>query len=194
MKVTVQDYKDESGEVFCYERYKALIPVAGIEHERSKIGCEACHKYGKNLACPPYSPDFAEYAENATHAMVVCIRMPQEYFKNETAEEAYRKCFRMARAILVEELRSYRTRGHLIAGSGFCLACEVCAAEEGSDSCVRPNEKIYSLESLGVNLIKLIRECFELNLEWSATDHAADFVCAVGAAFTSDTVGTSSVS
>lgn len=191
VNVSVKEYEHENGDIFCYERYEAVIPVGGIERETSKIGCQACHKYGKNLACPPHSPYFDEYVGDASQAMVICIRMPQDYFKDQIQENGDRRCFRTARAILVEDLLRYRTRGYLVAGSGFCLACEVCAVEEASDKCVMPNKRIYSLESLGVNLVKLLKECLGLDLEWSATDHAADFVCAVGAVFTNDPKGVS---
>ena len=109
--------------------------------------------------------------------------MSQEYFRNVTQEKIYRECFRKARSILVEELLSYRKQGCLVAGAGFCLACDVCAVEKGSDNCKKPDKKIYSLESLGVNLIALTKRCFGFDLEWSVNDHAADFVCSLGAIF-----------
>ena len=46
-----------------------------------------------------------------------------------------------------------------------------------------PKQKIYSLESLGVNLITLTKMCFDFDLEWSANEHAADFICSIGAIF-----------
>ena len=76
-----------------------------------------------------------------------------------------------------------RKRGYLVAGSGFCLACDVCAVEDSTDDCKKPNKKIYSLESLGVNLTALTEQCFGFDLEWSANDHTSDFVCSLGAVF-----------
>lgn len=183
-QVMVKEYRDTSGETLFYERYETIIPISSFDHAQEyKIACEACHKFGKNFACPPYSPYLPKYLDTQNYAKVLCIRMPQEYFRDVIQEKIYRECFRKARSILVDELLSYRSQGYLIAGSGFCLACEVCAVEEGFDSCKKPNKKIYSLESLGVNLIALTKRCFEFDLEWSSNDYATDFVCSIGAIF-----------
>jgi predicted metal-binding protein len=183
-QVTVKEYQNVSGMTLYYERYEAVIPVSSFDHAKKyKIACEACHKFGKNFACPPHSPYLPEYLNGQSHAKVVCIRMPQEYFIDVIQEKNYRECFRTARGLLVEELVNHRKQGYLIAGSGFCLACDVCAVEEGSDRCKKPNEKIYSLESLGVNLTALTRRCFGFDLEWSANDRLSDFVCSLGAVF-----------
>lgn len=186
-QVTVREYNDASGATLYYERYEAILPISSFDHaEKYKIACEACHKFGKNFACPPYSPYFLEYLDAQNYAKVLCIRMPQEYFRNEIQEKIYRKCFRKARSILVEELLSYRKQGYLVAGSGFCLACDICTVEEGADSCKKPNKKIYSLESLGVNLTTLTKSCFGFDLEWSANEQTSDFVCSLGAVFLND--------
>jgi predicted metal-binding protein len=183
-QVTVKEYKDASGAILFYERYETIIPISSLDHAKKyKIACEACHKFGKNFACPPYSPYLLEYLDRQNYVRVLCIRMPQEYFRDVTQEKIYRECFRKARSILVDELLNYRKQGYLIAGSGFCLACDLCAVEEGSNHCKKPDKKIYSLESLGVNLTALTKQCFEFELEWSANDHAADFVCSIGAIF-----------
>jgi len=182
--VTVEEFKSGEGETLYYERFETIVPVSVLDHaKKNKIACEACHKFGKNLACPPHSPYFSEYLEGQIFAKVLCIRMPQEYFKNEIQEKIYRKCFRTARGILVEELLHSREKGYQVAGSGFCLACEVCAVEEGSDNCKKAKKKIYSLESLGVNLTTITQKCFGFDLEWSASEQATEFVCALGAVF-----------
>jgi len=183
-QVTVKEYEEASGTTLYYERYEAIIPISSFDHAKKyKIACEACHTFGKNFSCPPYSPYFLEFLDAQNYAKVLCISMSQEYFRDVIQEKIYVECFRKARSILVEELLSYRKQGYLVAGVGFCLACDVCAVEEGSDNCKKPDEKIYSLESLGVNLTALIKQCFGFDLEWSVNNHTADFVCSVGAIF-----------
>lgn len=182
--VAVREHVNPSGATLHYERYETVIPLSAMDYDRKyKVACEACHNFGKNLACPPYSPNLREHITTETYAKVLCIRMPQEYFRDVIQENMYRQCFRTARGILVEELLQYRRKGYAIAGSGYCLACDVCAVAEGSDICKKPDKKIYSLESLGVNLTQLTKVCFDFDLEWSAHDHAADFVCSIGAIF-----------
>ena len=165
-KVTIQEYEQTTGETLLYEKYEKIIPVSALDHApENKIACEACHKFGRNFACPPHSPDFLDYIDRQQYAKIICIRMPQEYFSSVIQEEIYSQCFENARSILVEELLRYRKQGFLVAGSGFCLACEACAIEEGAEKCKKPNKRIYSLESLGVNLSTITQKCFGFNLE-----------------------------
>ncbi|MEW5803645.1 MAG: DUF2284 domain-containing protein [bacterium] len=180
--VDVIEHVDATGSMLLYERYEGIVTLADINHgDRYKVPCEGCPKYGKNLSCPPYSPSFLHYIQGAHAARVICLRVPTGYF--EFIEERYRSCFRMARDLLVNDLLKQREAGYLVAGSGACSACKVCAVEEGDQSCKKPMERIYSLESLGVNVISLVKRCFDIDLAWSGTDYIADFVSAVGAVF-----------
>lgn len=179
----VEDVSD-SGSTIYYERYESLVPVADFDFgEKYKLACEGCPRYGKNLSCPPHSPTFDHYINGARIAKVLCLRLPTVYFDHLIAEERYRSCFRRARSVLVRELLKHREEGYVVAGSGACLVCEQCVVETGDEHCKRPKEKIYSLESLGVNVIALVNTSFHIDLEWSADEQTADFVCAVGAVF-----------
>ncbi|MGO8944160.1 MAG: DUF2284 domain-containing protein [Syntrophobacteraceae bacterium] len=171
---------------FFYERYATeLIFSDFVQDNNYKTACESCQKYGKNLACPPFSPTFEDYLGEFEKARIICIRLPQEYFNHIAPEERYRVCFRKARKLLSDELFQFRRQGNKIAGSGPCLACEECIIAEGIQICKKPKERIYSLESLGVNLISLAGEHLNIDLEWSSGANFADFVCAIGAAFLS---------
>ncbi len=98
-------------------------------------------------------------------------------------EEKYRFCFRKAKKLLETELLDHRKKGRAVAGAGPCLACEECAAEADGGRCGKPAKRIYSLESLGVNITGLAKRCFNIDLEWSCKETFADFVCALGAVF-----------
>lgn len=45
------------------------------------------------------------------------------------------------------------------------------------------DERIYSLESLGVNVVALVNKSLDISLDWSSNEITASFVCAVGAVF-----------
>lgn len=175
---------DAKGEILYYERYEAVVPLSAIDHHsKYKAACGACRQHGTNLACPPFSPTFGAYTTGKTTARVICLRLPLEYFAGELLQDRYRLCFKKVRSFLVEELFASREAGYTIAGAGPCLACERCVAAEGFSECSKPDQRIFSLESLGVNLMKLARRCFDINLEWSSESHTAQFVCAMGAVF-----------
>jgi hypothetical protein len=55
--------------------------------------------------------------------------------------------------------------------------------QAGSLSCAKPEERIYSLESTGVDVVALVRTCFGLELEWTREGREPEFVSAVGAVF-----------
>jgi predicted metal-binding protein len=184
MQVEIREYVDDSGATIYYERYETDLSLPGFDHgKKYKALCEACPRHGKNLACPPYSPGFLDYVGNVKTGRVLCLRFPTEQFHQLIPEERYSACFRKARNLLVPELLKYRKQGYTVLGSGTCLACEKCAVEEGDEECKKPEKRIYSLESLGVNVIALTQESFDIDLEWSGGDHLADFVCALGAVF-----------
>ncbi|SCY06758.1 DUF2284 domain-containing protein [Desulfoluna spongiiphila] len=175
---------DTSGEILYYERFEAVVPLSAIDHHsKYKTACEACRQYGTNLACPPFSPAFLQYTAGKKTARIICLRLPLEYFSGELLQDRYRLCFKKVRGFLVEELSASRDEGYTIAGAGPCMACDRCVAEEGITECAKPDQRIFSLESLGVNLMDLARRCFGIDLEWSNESHTAHFVCAMGAVF-----------
>lgn len=183
-RADVHRYVDETGATVSYERYEAEMPLSCFDHDKKfKAACKACETFGKNLACPPFSPTFQGYLGNFERAKVICLRLPQKCFNHIAPEERGRACFRKGGELLTGELLQFRQKGFRIAGSGPCLACKKCNAAAGHKRCRKPKERIYSLESLGVNLLSLVNHCFNIDLEWSTADHSADFVCAIGAVF-----------
>ena len=182
--VDVIEYVDDSGNTIYYERYESLLALTDFDHgKKYKLACHGCQRYGKNLSCPPYSPTFRQYSDGAKTAKVICLRFPMGFFSYLMVEERYRSCFTKARSLLVDELLEHRERGYIVAGCGACFACKECSAEFGEENCMVPDKQIYSLESLGVNVTELVKKCFDLDFEWTVDEHAADFVCAVGAVF-----------
>ena len=85
--------------------------------------------------------------------------------------------------MLVVELLAKRGEGHVVAGSGPCLACEPCSLAEDDVMCRYPDKRVYSLESLGVDVAALVGSCFDFDLEWSDDEKKPGRVCAVGAFF-----------
>ena len=179
-------YTDHSGRTITYERYCTTMPLAAFEYgDRFKALCEGCPRQGKNLSCPPHSPRLTDHIGGAGEAVVVCIRLPQEHFSQLPPQDRYHACFRQASRLLVAELLRYRREGRPIAGSGPCLGCERCSLEEGSEICRNPEERTYSLESLGVNVVGLLKNSFDIELEWNTAEKNSEYISAVGAAFLS---------
>jgi len=184
IKTEVLEYTDANGAEYYIEHFETIMQVSEIDaSEKYKVACEPCKKYGKNLACPPYSPTLEAYIKDFKKAKIICYRIPLEQFPEIITEDRYHTAFRKVRGLLTDELLRYRKQGHLVAGSGTCFACEQCAIEFGKIKCKHPSKRIYSLESMGVNVVSLTEKAFDFKLEWSGCDSAADFVSAVGAVF-----------
>jgi predicted metal-binding protein len=182
IKTEVIEHTDANGNEYYIEHFETTLQVSEIDSsEKYKVACEPCKKYGKNLACPPYSPTLLEYIKDSKKAKIICYRIPLEQFPEVITEDRYDTAFRKVRGLLTDELLLYRKKGYIVAGSGTCLACEQCAIELGKKKCKHPSKRIYSLESMGVNVVSLTEKAFGFKLEWSGCESAADFVSAVGA-------------
>jgi len=180
----VIEHTDGDGFSYLIERFERIVPAGDIEYSKTnKLSCEACDKHGKNLACPPYSPNFPDYIGQPGKARIICYRVYMEMVHEVSGEPKYRSAFKMVRELLVEELYNYRKEGHVIAGAGACLFCKECVAETGERECRAPSQLVYSLESLGVNLISLSEQILGLSLEWGGGEADAEHVAAIGAAF-----------
>jgi predicted metal-binding protein len=180
----VREYRDPAGAFRSYVRYVALVPLSEFEHgNRFKDMCGQCPHHGRNFSCPPNSPSFSDHVGSAKVAEVVCVRLTKADFPRATPQEIYHACFREGSRLLRTELEYHRGEGRAVAGSGPCLACERCSLETGESACSRPEKRIYSLESLGVNVIGLLKNVLGIDLEWDSDGEKAATVCSVGAAF-----------
>ncbi len=179
-----KDRVADKGVATVYETYSGMVDVADIEHGNSfKELCRPCPTYGRNFACPPHSPSFLEFAGKAGRARVICVRVPQPDAGCAATDERIVEVFREAGNILTEMLLAYCASGHRIAGSGRCRVCEQCAGESGQDACRRTEDRIYSLESLGVNVVALTKRSCGIDLQWASGDRKTEFIAAVGAVF-----------
>jgi predicted metal-binding protein len=183
METTVLEHSFE-GAALLIERFRRVLSISDIEYQAGQNpGCEACPKYGTNLACPPYSPPFVDYIGKSAKAKIICYRMPLEQISPEIATDRHKAAHRILRKLLYEELLGHRGDGHAVAGSGPCQICEECSVRSGAPECRNPQLMIYSLESMGVNLISLSERAFSLQLEWSDGTAGGGNVSAIGAVF-----------
>jgi len=187
VRADVIEYVGKGGEIIVFERFEASLEVVEFDQDaRYKQHCETCPRFGRNLACPPFSPAFAEYVGNVSTATVICLRIPLEYFEEPDPDQRYRAGHRMAQDLLTQDLLKYRENGYLVLGSGTCHACKECVVEKGGEDCLQPDRRIYSLESLGVNVVALVKSAMGVDLDWSGTEDASGYVSAVGAVFKSE--------
>ena len=180
----VVEHVGDDGIVYYVERFERTIFTSDIDFQtENKLACEACSQHARNLACPPFSPPFLRHTGGKTRAKVIGYRVSLDQFPQHAVEERYHAAFREVRGLLVNELLEDRRHGRVVAGAGACLACKECAVVEGERECRNPAMMIYSLESMGVNIVALSEKALDLRLEWSGGSCTAEHVIAIGAVF-----------
>ena len=143
--------------------------------------CETCFLHGKNFACPPYSSFFPDWVKGSHTAKVIFLRFPADAFDGESPEGRANACNREARLLLSRELLEYQKKGYKVAGAGPCRSCEICGAAQSEEECRAPVKRIYSLESMGVNVVELTKRAFDIDLDWEGEEGA--MIGAVGCVF-----------
>lgn len=166
-----------------YERFERRMKVSALECQAEvREACGQCLNCGRNLACPPGSPHLEEYIKGSREALVIAVRVQT----GELEALGVADGFEAVRAVLVEELLQWRERGHTVGGSGPCRACPECAgfSSEGQAArCRQPDKRIFSLESMGVNVVDLMQDAFGIELDWASEGNSPGQLCAVGAVF-----------
>ncbi len=176
------------GRTVACERYEALVPQdAFVVNKAVEEACLACPTYSKSHSCPPYSPSIGDYTRGLGRARVIFLRLPVSEFTGETplkrATAASHAAMELLRRELFDALEHSEDDRIRIAGAGRCTGCERCSRELGGEACVKPEALLYSLESMGVNVVELVRDVFGISLEWSEDDVDVIMMGAVGAVF-----------
>jgi predicted metal-binding protein len=152
-----------------------FITKIGLNHikvnkDKFKELCKnGCRNYNQKYSCPPFSPDFANFTSGYRKMLVVCFRInlkqyePLPFFQRIKASNAILK------SKMDQELLTFKRAGNKVAGSGSCRFCRVCGAKK-NESCKKPEKRMYSLESLGVDVDDLVKRCFGFPLLWYKID------------------------
>jgi len=149
----------------------------------SRLCEEGCPNFGKKYSCPPYSPSFERYSARAESIIVICHRIDLSQYEPLHPYHRIKASNSVLKSIIDRELMQYKKKGYRVAGSGSCRACKPCGAKVDVP-CKKPERRIYSLESLGINVDKLVRRCFGFDLQWYNRDgKAPEHTCVVGAVF-----------
>ena len=170
-------YRTLKGTIYPLVIGYAVLPSAHIpvDKELTLKACkEGCGLYGLNGGCPPFSPHFKEIC--GTEILILYARINTCNYPPRVLHGSY-----YTRWVFVETFMTSLTNrvGKSIAkllngyflSSGNCHVCRPkrCAVKDGH-KCRKPVERTYSLESTGVLVIDLMKNCFNLDLQWWKKD------------------------
>jgi len=123
-----------------------------------------CESYGKSINCPPHTikpREFREHIRSYQKALIFKIDVDPEILLSENRFEAFRTIYDIAAQLETLSLNAgYFLSKGFTAGSCkpvFCREYECQALIDGS-SCRYPDLARPSLEALGINVFKLIKD------------------------------------
>jgi predicted metal-binding protein len=142
------------------------LDIVAIEDEVLEM-CRKphCDGYGKSINCPPHvmkPKEFREFVKQYDHAVVFKIDVSIEDMMSEKRNEAFRMIYAIASTL--ETMAKDEGFEHSIgfaAGSCkpvFCRAHKVCQALSNKSSCRNASVARPSMEAVGINVVKLIRD------------------------------------
>ena len=145
--------------------------------------CAQCPHYGQCWTCPPYDFDPMEIWEKVETAELLALQIfPESPGAKEWAVKDVRSFLAPYRAVVDEELtrREALTPHSRRLNAGKCVICRACAREEGRP-CRFPEEKRYSLESLGAAVGTLAADVLHTPLLWGSETEPPEYFVLVGA-------------
>ncbi|MBC3804017.1 DUF2284 domain-containing protein [Acetobacterium fimetarium] len=154
-----------------FDEYKEISSSDIIFADAVFASCKAntCGNYGQNYSCPPLSGDMAENKQRFlkyAHAIIInkIVFLGKYYEKMEESGAQV--------AELLDQLRQkLEDEPVMIAGPGGCNLCKECAAKL-SEPCRFPEQKRYSLEGSGMDIVSMSRK---LGMTYNAGDKKVGF-------------------
>lgn len=134
-----------------------ILPINSMVRDfRTDIKCKTCSKYGKNLTCPPYSPDFNYFTKlYASYSFAVILG--KKWLYNNI--EDFNVCRVQSSVDLLNVLLQIETLANSYGfywavsfGAGSCKLCKVC--DVSNKVCKNPDRSRYPLEATGVDVLK----------------------------------------
>jgi predicted metal-binding protein len=145
-----------------------------VDVPRFMGACASCGGYGKRWACPPYDFDPAGIWERYSSILLYCkhIEIPESMrektYEPDELAETYNGIFSRVKAEMLDELFALEAEreGSLALSAGGCDICARCARQDGLP-CIRPEKMRWSVESIGGDVVKSLRDYFGLEIEWA---------------------------
>lgn len=141
---------------------------------------EGCRNYNNKWCCPPNSPVFNKISVEQQFLHIILIYADLESIPSSRLFQRVK----IANAIMTSKLRKLLTHFSSIPtitpfGSGSCKACRPCKIQVGLP-CQKPDRKMFSFESVGINCQDLVKQNFDFTLEWYKPKQSLRHTAVVG--------------
>ena len=146
--------------------------------------CQHCPRYGLNWSCPPHDFNVLEYIARFKLAYIIGVKVPLSGFsKKAEAIGYYHEC----RHAVNQRLLQYELEisGSVVLIAGHCDLCANCFRQVSLE-CAYPDQRRYSLESLGFKVSEMMADIFDDRLQW-ATGQTPDHLYIVSGILSNST-------
>jgi predicted metal-binding protein len=162
-------------------RYKAEMDMESflrlyVKPEEFISQCQTCPNYGKLWSCPPYDYNVREFWKGFAKIRVTAYKIISgkdgDKIRRDMAE---------AKELLSEELEAEAQKhpGSTSLAAGCCELCQTCSRLKGKP-CLFPEKMRYSIESLGGDAVKILKDLFDIDVQWMTNEHLPDYTVLVG--------------
>jgi predicted metal-binding protein len=163
------------------EKYSAETDIdnylsAYVRPEEFIIKCQDCPNFNRLWSCPPYCFDVRKLWKAYDKIKVFAYQII-----SEKDEEKIRRDLAEAKKQLGEELEAEvkRYQGSVSLAAGCCELCQTCSRADGKP-CRYPEKMRYSIESLGGDVSKTLKDFFGIELLWLSKEKLPAYMVLAG--------------
>ncbi|KYH34750.1 hypothetical protein CLTEP_13490 [Clostridium tepidiprofundi DSM 19306] len=145
--------------------------------------CKQCPDYNKFWSCPVFNFSEKEYIKKYTYAYIISAKLytKEAHSNNDESQNDINLYYNSLRKIfdkkLLELEKNYENTVSLFAGR--CYICEKCS-KILNKPCIHPEYMRYSLESLGIEVTKIVEDILNDKILWSQYSKQ-EYILLVGA-------------
>lgn len=138
--------------------------------------CRSCPNCGKVWSCPPYSFDPLDIWNKFKTLQVIAYKIEP----SDSCEESLRLLEKTKHEMLLYTYGLEKENpGSAALSAGKCQLCRECSRSK-DEPCRNPGKMRYSIESLGGDVEKTLRELFNIEILWEADGKMPEYYILCG--------------
>lgn len=135
---------------------------------------KGCRNYGHSGGCPPFSPKFDRFANNDKQYLLIITKFDSKYKTVKVKASKNRAIHWKFQDVIVAHFldkigRALQTHfpRTIYLGTGYCMGCpgKKCSYKL-QEPCRNPNQRTFSMESTGINVVKTVRNTMQETFYW----------------------------
>ena len=155
-----------------------------VDVEKFQELCKDCEHYGKNWSYPPFDFDIEEYWMNFNKLKIIAFKFD---FSEEELAKTYSdreldfilKKFERMKVKLMNDIYALENEDSVALFLGRCSLCMKCTREFGMP-CKMPFKLRYSIESLGGDVDRTIKDLFGFEIIYASNNKLPEYLIFVG--------------